>query len=71
VVYEQWKAAFRKYAVLVDFNERYELLDYIGGGGMGSIFHVKDNTSQEYYAAKTIAKSFFQKKDVRIVKCCF
>jgi len=55
-VFEEWKAFFRKYTILTEFHEIYEVVDYLGKGASARVFQGLHLLSKKHYAIKAFHK---------------
>lgn len=46
-------------------SDRYELLDYVGGGGFGKVFKIKDKTNTSTCALKVLHEHISADKECR------
>jgi serine/threonine protein kinase/Tfp pilus assembly protein PilF len=57
--------AEEKTRVLTDINDRYETLEVIGKGGMGTVYRVKDRTLDKEFALKVLRPELAGDKEAR------
>jgi len=55
--YDNWQTELKKYVVLSDFHEQFEVINYIGKGASARVFSSLRKGTTDKYAIKAFAKA--------------
>ena len=56
-IYRDLIQALRKFCILEDFVQNYEMLDHLGSGHFSNVYLAKNKITNQFFAAKVINKT--------------
>ena len=61
-----WFRMIKKYSVLTEFEEDYEVIEGLGSGHFATVYKIKSTVNDMFYAAKVIEKEQLTTKNLVI-----
>lgn len=60
-LYKKWKKELAKWAIQTDFHSKFKVLSKLGEGKFASVYKVKDQDTEEFFAVKQFDKDEWSK----------